>query len=76
MGTAANLLVILIFLAAFYTFLGVLCGITEKVQQLAARPNQRRRARRSPRRRTPRRGATVSADRGKVLRLQGATVKK
>ena len=73
MGTVANLIAILFFLAAFYTFLGLLCGITEKLQALVARPNQRRRVRRRPRRRMPRRGATVSADRGKTLRLQGAT---
>ena len=55
MNTAANLLVILIFLAAFYAFLGLLCGIAEKVRELGARTHQRRRVRRSPRRRTPRR---------------------
>jgi hypothetical protein len=55
MNTAANLLVILIFLAAFYTVLGLLCGIVEKVRELTARPYQRRRATRPTRRRTPRR---------------------
>jgi len=56
MNTAADLLVILVFLAAFYTVLGLLCGIFEKARELLARPHQRRRMRRSPRRRTPRRG--------------------
>jgi len=55
MNTAANLLVILVFLAAFYTALGLLCGIVEKVRELTAKPYQRRRAPRPTRRRTPRR---------------------
>jgi len=62
MNTAANLLVILIFLAAFYTFLGLLCGIAEKASGLVIRPRPRRRMRRSSRRRIPRRGMTAATD--------------
>jgi hypothetical protein len=61
MNTAADLLLILVFLAAFYTVLGLLCGIAEKARELLARPHQRRRMRRSPQRRMPpRRGAAMS----------------
>ena len=62
MGTAANLLVILIFLAAFYTFLGLLCAVAEKARELVARPHQRRRVRRGTKRRTPRRGAAILSE--------------
>lgn len=65
MNTAANLLVILVFLAGFYTVLGLLCGIAEKARELTARPYQRRRMRRSTRRRTPRR---VTSDLSGCLR--------
>jgi hypothetical protein len=50
MNTAANLLVILLFLSALYTFLGLVCGLVEKVQEVMARPRQRRRVRKYPRR--------------------------
>jgi hypothetical protein len=56
MNTAANLLVILLFLSALYTFLGLVCGLVEKLQKVMARPYQRRRIRKDPRRRMPRRG--------------------
>ncbi len=49
MNTATNLLVILIFLAGFYTFLGLICSIVEKTGELLAQPRQRRRVRRSTR---------------------------
>lgn len=63
MNTTANLLVILIFLSGLYTFLGLICGVVEKVQELLARPHQRRRVRTSTRRRTPRRElASMSSD--------------
>jgi hypothetical protein len=55
MNTASNLLVILIFLSACYTLLGLLCGIAERLQEMLAMPHQRRRVRRWTRRRTPRR---------------------
>ena len=56
MSTAANLLVILIFLSGLYTLLGLLCAVAEKVEAiLAARPAKRRRLSREPHRRTPRR---------------------
>jgi hypothetical protein len=60
MSTAANLLVILIFLAGFYTLLGLLCGIVEKAGELAARPRKSRRVRRAPRRGTRGRGITTT----------------
>lgn len=56
MNTMADLLVILTFLSGLYMVLGLLCGIVEKVQDFLAKPHQRRRARKSPQRRTPRRG--------------------
>ena len=56
MNTVANLLVILLFLSALYTFLGLVCGLVEKVQEVMARPYQRRRVINDSRRRTPRRG--------------------
>ncbi len=42
MNTAANLLVILAFLSAFYTLLGLLCAVAEKLQGLLARRWHRR----------------------------------
>ena len=36
MNTAANLLVILLFLSALYTFLGLVCGLVEKLQEVMA----------------------------------------
>lgn len=56
MDTTTDLLVLLIFLSGLYTLLGLLCGIAEKVQEILARPHQRRRVRKGTRRRTPRRG--------------------
>lgn len=76
MNTAADLLVILVFLAAFYTVLGLLCGIFEKARDLLSRTHQRRRMRRSPRRRTPRRGLAAIADGTRTLRPLGATVRE
>lgn len=73
MNTAADLLVILVFLAGFYTVLGLLCGIVEKAQELLARPHQRRRMRRSPRRRTPRRGLATLGGGTRTPRPLGAT---
>jgi hypothetical protein len=73
MNTAANLLVILTFLAAFYTFLGLLCGIAEWAGALAARPHQRRRERRSYRRRTPRRAQADLRNRAGAQRPRGVT---
>jgi len=72
MNTAADLLVILIFLAGFYTVLGLLCGIVEKAQEVLAKPHQRRRMRRSPRRRTPRRGLATLGSGKRTLRPLGA----
>jgi len=42
MTTAANLLVILAFLSALYTLLGLLCMVVERAQALLARPYRRR----------------------------------
>lgn len=42
MNTAANLLVILAFLSAFYTLLGLLCAVAEKLRGLLARRWHRR----------------------------------
>lgn len=69
MNTAANLLSILIFLAALYTVLGLLCGIAEKLRELTARPYQRRRMRRTTRRRTRRRALATA---GRRMRAIGA----
>lgn len=76
MDTTANLLTILVFLAAFYTVLGLLCGIIEKARELFARPYQRRRARNIPRRRTPRRGLATSGGGTRTLRPLAATVRE
>jgi hypothetical protein len=59
MDTTTDLLLLLIFLSGLYTCLGLLCGVAEKVQEILARPHQRRRARKASRRRTPRRGLTA-----------------
>jgi hypothetical protein len=74
MNTTANLLVILIFLAAFYTFLGLISGIAEGARELVVRPQRRRLLRRSPRRRTPRRRAGASSGGARRPRPQEATV--
>ena len=50
MTTAANLLVILAFLSALYTLLGLLCVVVELAQDLLARPYRRRVTRRVQRR--------------------------
>jgi hypothetical protein len=50
MTTATNLLVILTFLSALYTLLGLLCVVVEGAQALLARPHRRRIARRVKRR--------------------------
>jgi hypothetical protein len=50
MNTAANLLVILIFLSGLYTLLGLLCVFVERAQDLLARPYRRRITRRGTRR--------------------------
>jgi hypothetical protein len=76
MNNAADLLVILVFLAGFYTALGLLCGIVEKTQELLARPYQRRRMRRSPQRRTPRRGLATAAVGTRPLRPIAAPVRE
>jgi hypothetical protein len=56
MTTAANLLVILAFLSALYTLLGLLCMVVERAQALLARPYRRRITHRVKRRPTrPRR---------------------
>lgn len=55
MNTTANLLLILVFLSGLFTCLGLLCGFAEKVQEMLARPHQRRRVRKGTGRRTPRR---------------------
>ena len=73
MNTAANLLVILIFLAGFYTFLGLICGIVEKAGELLAKPRQRRRVRRSMRHRTPRWGVATGKVGARVPRPLGVT---
>jgi hypothetical protein len=76
MDTTADLLLLLIFLSALYTFLGLLCGIAEKVQQVLARPHQRRRLRKSTRRRTPRRGLTPGASGGWAQRPVRRTLRE
>jgi hypothetical protein len=50
MTTAANLLVILAFLSALYTLMGLLCVAVEAVHALLARPYRRRITRRIERR--------------------------
>jgi hypothetical protein len=59
MNTTADLLLLLIFLSALYTALGLLCGVAEKARELSARHHQRRRVRRVPLRRTPRRSTKI-----------------
>lgn len=76
MNTAADLLVILVFLAAFYTVLGLLCGIFEKARGLLARPLQRRPIRRSSRRRTPRRGLATLGGGTRALRPLAPSVRE
>jgi hypothetical protein len=66
MNTAANLLVILLFLSALYTFLGLVCGLVEKLQEVMARPYQRRRVRKDPRRRTSRRALVTASGGGRA----------
>jgi hypothetical protein len=68
MNTTADLLVILVFLAGFYTILGLLCGVAEKARELTARPYQRRRMRKGTRRRTPRRGLALAVGRKRAPR--------
>jgi hypothetical protein len=65
MNTAANLLIVLLFLSALYTFLGLVCGLVEKLQKVMARPHQRRRVRKDPRRRTPRRALVAVSGGGR-----------
>jgi len=61
MSTAASLLMILLFLAAFYTVLALLCGLVGTAWGLVARFRERRRAGRWAKRLAMRRtGATVS----------------
>jgi hypothetical protein len=55
MTTLANLLVILLFLSALYTVLGLLCGVLEIVQGTLAKPHRRRLVERGARRKRPRR---------------------
>jgi hypothetical protein len=55
MTTLANMFVILLFLSALYTVLGLLCGLLEKVQEILAKPHRRRHVHRGTRRRRPRR---------------------
>jgi len=58
MNTTADLLLLLIFLSALYTVLGLLSGLAEKARELSLRRHQQRwRLRRGARRRTPRRRA-------------------
>jgi len=71
MNTTANLLVILLFLSAFYTSLGLICGIVEKARGLVARPHQRRRARRTPPRRIPKRGLATLSKAKRTRKLLG-----
>jgi len=73
MSTAANLLLILLFLASVYTLLGLLCAIAENAQQLAVKPYQRRRARQKPRRRSPRRAPTTIGGSAGMKKTLGAT---
>jgi hypothetical protein len=67
MNTAANLLSILVFLAALYTILGLLCGIAEKLRELTDRPYQRARRRRTPRRRARRRALATAGRRMRAI---------
>lgn len=60
MDTTTNLLVILMYLSALYTALGVLCAVIERAQALLARPQPRRRSRKAPRRRTPKRSGDAA----------------
>ena len=76
MDTTANMLTILVFLAAFYTVLGLLCGIFENARELLARPHQRRRMRRSSRRRTPKRGLAALEGGTRTLQPFAATVRE
>ena len=55
MTTAANVILILLFLSGFFTVLGLACGAVELVQAKLGKPYQRRRTRKSLRRRAPRR---------------------
>lgn len=75
MNTAANLLVILLFLAAFYSLLGLLCGIVEKARELTARPQQRRPLRRETKCRTRRRGLTNTSGRVRAPKPRGAALR-
>ena len=74
MSTMTSLLEILVFLAAFYTFLGLVCGIAEWARELAVRPRRRGPLRRSPRHRTPWRRAVASGGGARRPRPQEATV--
>jgi hypothetical protein len=55
MTTLTNMLVILFFVSALFTVLGLLCGVADMAQAALTRPCRRRTAEREARRRRPRR---------------------
>jgi hypothetical protein len=55
MTTLTNMLVILFFVSALFTVLGLLCGVADVAQAALTRPYRRRMAERGARRRRPRR---------------------
>jgi hypothetical protein len=67
MDTLANMLVILLFLSALFTVLGLLCGVMEAAQDALARPYRRRLAERGKRRRRPHRRPAAVYARQRVL---------
>jgi hypothetical protein len=75
MTTAANLLVILLFLSALYTLLGLLCGAVEKIQALSTHARRSREAPKRTPRRTPRRKSATRHGLERGHRLRGAPVR-
>jgi hypothetical protein len=61
MTTLTNMLVILFFVSALFTALGLLCGVADVAQAAVTRHYRRRMAERGVRRRRPRRRAVPAS---------------